>query len=55
MIGWVRREFDKKKIPARKVTIKGEFAATVWFDQDRNFVMAELPIAGRKVLVKRDP
>ena len=48
-------EFDKKKIPAKKVTIKGEFAATVWFDQDRNFVMAELPIAGRKVMVKRDP
>ena len=48
-------EFDQKKIPAKKVTIKGEFAATVWFDQDRNFVMAELPIAGRKVLVKRDP
>jgi Family of unknown function (DUF6134) len=48
-------DFDKKKIPAKKVTIKGEFAATVWFDQDKNFVMAELPIAGRKVLVKRDP
>jgi hypothetical protein len=48
-------EVDRKKIPARKVTIKGEFAATVWFDQNRNFVMAELPIAGRKVLVKRDP
>jgi hypothetical protein len=48
-------EFDKKKIPAKKVTIKGEFAATVWFDQDRHFLMAELPIAGRKVTVKRDP
>jgi hypothetical protein len=48
-------EFDKKKIPADRITIKGDFAATVWFDQDRNFVMAELPIAGRKVLVKRDP
>jgi Family of unknown function (DUF6134) len=48
-------EFGKKKIPAKKVTIKGDFAATVWFDQDRNFVMAELPIAGRKVSVKRDP
>ena len=48
-------EFDKKKIPADRVTIKGDFAATVWFDRDRNFVMAELPIAGRKVLVKRDP
>ena len=48
-------ELDRKKIPAKKVTIKGEFAATVWFDQDRNFVMAELPIAGRKVVVKRDP
>jgi Family of unknown function (DUF6134) len=48
-------DLDKKKIPAKKVTIKGDFAATVWFDQDRNFVMAELPIAGRKVLVKRDP
>ena len=48
-------ELDRKKIPAKKVTIKGEFAATVWFDQDRNFVMAELPIAGRKVVVRRDP
>jgi Family of unknown function (DUF6134) len=48
-------EVDRKKIPAKKVTIKGEFAATVWFDQDRNFVMAELPIAGRKVVVRRDP
>jgi hypothetical protein len=48
-------EFDKKKIPADRVTIKGDFAATVWFDQDRNFVMAELPIAGRTVMVKRDP
>lgn len=48
-------EFDKKKIPADRVTIKGDFAATVWFDRDRNFIMAELPIAGRKVLVKRDP
>jgi Family of unknown function (DUF6134) len=48
-------EVDRKKIPAQKVTIKGEFAATVWFDQDRNFVMAELPIAGRKVVVRRDP
>jgi hypothetical protein len=48
-------DFDKKKMPATKVTIKGDFAATVWFDQDRDFLMAELPIAGRKVLVKRDP
>jgi hypothetical protein len=48
-------EVDRKQIPAQKVTIKGEFAATVWFDQDRNFVMAELPIAGRKVVVRRDP
>jgi hypothetical protein len=48
-------ELGKTKVPADKVTIAGDFAATVWFDQDRNFVMAELPIAGRKVLVKRDP
>jgi hypothetical protein len=48
-------ELDKRKIPAQRVAIKGDFAATVWFDQNRNFVMAELPIAGRKVLVKRDP
>jgi hypothetical protein len=48
-------EVDRKKIPSQKVTIKGEFAATVWFDQDRNFVKAELPIAGRKVVVRRDP
>ena len=48
-------ELDKRKIPAERFAIKGDFAATVWFDQNRNFVMAELPIAGRKVLVKRDP
>jgi Domain of unknown function (DUF6134) len=48
-------EFDKNKIPAERVTIKGDFAATVWFDKDRNFLMAELPIASRNVLVKRDP
>jgi hypothetical protein len=48
-------EFAKNRIPADRVTIKGDFAATVWFDQDRNFVQAALPIAGRKVLVKRDP
>jgi Domain of unknown function (DUF6134) len=48
-------EFNKKKFPTERVTIKGDFAATVWFDQDRNFVMAELKIAGRKVTVKRDP
>jgi hypothetical protein len=48
-------ELDKRKIPAQRVAMKGDFAATVWFDQNRNFVMAELPIAGRKVLVKRDP
>jgi hypothetical protein len=48
-------ELDKKKMPADRVTIKGDFAATVWFGKDRNFLMAELPIAGRTVLVKRDP
>ncbi len=48
-------ELDKKRIPADRVTIKGDFAATVWFGKDRNFLMAELPIAGRTVLVKRDP
>jgi hypothetical protein len=48
-------ELGKEKIPADRVTIKGDFAASVWFDKDRNFLMAELPIAGRKVLVKRDP
>jgi hypothetical protein len=42
-------------MPADRVTIKGDFAATVWFGKDRNFLMAELPIAGRTVLVKRDP
>ena len=48
-------ELGKTKVAADRVAITGDFAATVWFDQDRNFVMAELPIAGRKVLVKRDP
>ena len=48
-------EFDKNKIPTDRVTIKGDFDATVWFDQDKDFVMAELTLAGRKVVVKRDP
>jgi Domain of unknown function (DUF6134) len=48
-------ELGRAKVPADRVTIKGDFTATVWFDQDRNFVMAEMPIAGRKVVVKRDP
>jgi hypothetical protein len=48
-------EFDKKKVPAERVTIKGDFTATVWFDQDKDFLMAELQLAGRKVAVKRDP
>jgi Family of unknown function (DUF6134) len=48
-------EYNKKKIPTERVTIKGDFAATVWFDQDRNFIMAEMKIAGRKVALKRDP
>jgi hypothetical protein len=48
-------DLDKKKIPADRVAIKGDFAETVWFGKDQNFLMAELPIAGRTVLVKRDP
>ena len=48
-------EFDKKKIPAERVTIKGDFTATVWFDQDKDFLMAELQLAGRKVSIRRDP
>jgi Family of unknown function (DUF6134) len=48
-------EFDKKKVPAERVTIKGDFTATVWFDQDKDFLMAELQLAGRKVSVRRDP
>jgi hypothetical protein len=48
-------EFDNQKILTERVTISGDFAATTWFDQDKNFVMAELEIAGRKVSIKRDP
>lgn len=48
-------EFDQKKIPTERVTIKGDFNATVWFDQDKDFVKAELQLAGRKVSVSRDP
>jgi Family of unknown function (DUF6134) len=48
-------EFNKQKIPAQRATIKGDFTATVWFDQGKEFVMAELQLSGRKVVVKRDP
>jgi hypothetical protein len=48
-------EFNKQKIQAERATIKGDFTATVWFDQDKEFVMAELQLSGRKVLVQRDP
>jgi hypothetical protein len=48
-------EFDNRKIPTERVTISGDFAATTWFDQDKNFVMAELRIGGRKVTIRRDP
>jgi Family of unknown function (DUF6134) len=48
-------EFDKKKVPAERVTIKGDFNASVWFDQDKDFLMAEMQLAGRKVSVRRDP
>jgi hypothetical protein len=48
-------EFDNRKIPTERVTIKGDFAATVWFDRDKDFIMAELQLAGRKVAIKRDP
>jgi Family of unknown function (DUF6134) len=47
--------FDKKRIPAERVTIKGDFAATIWFDQNKDFVMADLKLAGRTVSVRRDP
>lgn len=48
-------DFNKRKIPAQKATIKGDFNATVWFDEDKEFVTAELHIGGRKVVVQRDP
>jgi Family of unknown function (DUF6134) len=48
-------EFDKKRIPVERITIKGDFAATIWFDQDKNFIMADLKLAGRTVSVRRDP
>ena len=48
-------DFNNQKISAQRATIKGDFTATVWFDQDKNFVLAELQLSGRKVVVKRDP
>jgi Domain of unknown function (DUF6134) len=48
-------EFGGQKIPTDRVTISGDFTATSWFDQDKNFIMAELKIGGRKVAIKRDP
>jgi hypothetical protein len=48
-------EFNRKKIPVERVTITGDFSATTCFDQNKNFVMAELKIGGRTVAIKRDP
>jgi hypothetical protein len=48
-------DFNNQKISAQRATIKGDFTATVWFDQEKDFVMAELQLSGRKVVVKRDP
>jgi hypothetical protein len=47
--------FDKRKVPAERVTISGDFDASTWFDEDKNFLMAELKIGGRKVAIRRDP
>ena len=47
--------FDKRKVPAERVTISGDFDASTWFDEDENFLMAELKIGGRKVAIRRDP
>lgn len=48
-------DLNKRKIEAVRVTIIGDFDASSWFDQDKNFLMAELKIGGRKVAIKRDP
>jgi len=48
-------DLNKRKIPAERVTISGDFDASTWFDQDKNFLMAELKIGGRKVAIRRDP
>jgi len=48
-------EFGREKIPAERVTIGGDFAASSRFDQAKTFVNAEPKIGGRKVAVRRDP
>lgn len=48
-------DFDNQRIPAERVTISGDFSANAWFDQNKNFLMAELKLAGRQIVIKRDP
>jgi Family of unknown function (DUF6134) len=38
----------------KRFTFSGDFVATVWFDNARDFVMAEYEVEGRKVKVTRD-
>jgi uncharacterized protein DUF6134 len=47
-------ELHGNNIVTKRFTFSGDFVATVWFDNARDFVMAEYEVEGRKVKVTRD-
>ncbi len=48
-------ELHGAKINAEKVRFVGDFNATVWFDDKKNFMKAETKMKGRKVKLVVDP
>lgn len=44
-----------KTVPTERVDIRGDFTATVWFDDQQQFVKAEYVIDKRKIEAIRDP
>ncbi len=48
-------ELHGSKINVEKASIVGDFNATVWFDEKKNFVKAETDMKGRKVMLIIDP
>ena len=48
-------ELHGAKINAEKARFVGDFNATVWFDDKKNFVKAETDMKGRKVKLVVDP
>lgn len=45
----------KKSVPAEKFVFSGDWDATIWFDQNKNFLKAEHHIKGHKLVIALDP